>query len=87
MLAKSLQSCPTPCDPMNCNQAPLSVGFFRQEYWRGLPCSPPGDLPNQGFNPCLQQWQVGSLLLVPPGKPKYWVDGHNVKEGAYIVGE
>ena len=27
-------------------QAPLSMGFSRQEYWSGLPCSPPGDLPN-----------------------------------------
>ena len=27
------------------HQAPLSVGFPRQEYWSGLPCSPPGDLP------------------------------------------
>ena len=30
-------------------QAPLSMGFFRQEYWSGLPCSPPGDLPNSGI--------------------------------------
>ena len=28
--------------------APLSVGFSRQEYWNGLPCLPPGDLPNLG---------------------------------------
>ena len=27
-------------------QAPLSIGFSRQEYWSGLPCPPPGDLPN-----------------------------------------
>ena len=30
------------------HQAPLSVGFSRQEYWNGLPCPPPGDLPNPG---------------------------------------
>ena len=30
------------------HQAPLSMGFFRQEYWNGLPCPPPGDLPNPG---------------------------------------
>ena len=29
-------------------QAPLSLGFSRQEYWNGLPCHPPGDLPNPG---------------------------------------
>ena len=32
-------------------QAPLSVGFSRQEYWRGLPCPPPGDLPDPGIDP------------------------------------
>ena len=32
-------------------QAPLSMGFSRQEYWSGVPCPPPGDLPNPGINP------------------------------------
>ena len=32
-------------------QASLSMGFSRQEYWSGLPCSPPGDLPNLGIKP------------------------------------
>ena len=32
-------------------QAPLSVGFFRQEYWSGLPFPSPGDLPNPGIKP------------------------------------
>ena len=47
-------------------------GFSRQEYWSGLPYPPPGDLPNQGLNMCFQHllhWLVGSLPLVPPGKP------------------
>ena len=36
--AKSLQSCPTPCDPIDAaHQAPLSLGFSRQEHWSGLP--------------------------------------------------
>ena len=30
---------------------PLSLGFSRQEYWSGLPLSPPGDLPNPGIEP------------------------------------
>ena len=30
-------------------QTPLSMGFSRQEYWSGLPCPPPGDLPNPGI--------------------------------------
>ena len=32
-------------------QAPLYMGFFRQEYWNGLPCPPPGDLPEPGIEP------------------------------------
>ena len=32
-------------------QAPLSTGFSRQEYWSGLPCPPPGDLPDSGIIP------------------------------------
>ena len=32
-------------------QAPLSMGFSGQEYWSGLPCPPPGDLPNPGTEP------------------------------------
>ena len=33
------------------HQAPLSMGFFRQEYWSGSPCPPPGDLPKPGIEP------------------------------------
>ena len=54
------------------HQAPLSTGFFRQEYWNGLPFSPPGNLSNPGSNLRLLRllhWEVGSLPLVPPGKP------------------
>ena len=32
-------------------QAPLSMGFSRQEYWSGLPCPSPGDLPDPGIEP------------------------------------
>ena len=50
--AKSLRSYPTLCDPMDWScQAPLIMGFSRQEYWSRLPCSPPGDLPNSGIEP------------------------------------
>ena len=50
--AKLLQLCPTLCDPMVvAHQAPLSMVFSRQEYWRGLPRPPAGDLPNPGIEP------------------------------------
>ena len=50
--------------------APLSMGFFRQEYWSKLPCHPAGDLPDPGIEPeSYLHWQVGSFPLVPPGKP------------------
>ena len=53
MPAKSLQSCPTICNSIDrvVFQAPLSMGFSRQEYGSGLPCPPPGDLPNTGIKP------------------------------------
>ena len=54
-------------------QAPQSMGFSRQEYWSGLPCSPPGEIfPTQGSNPHLLPLlhrQEGSLPLAPPGTP------------------
>ena len=50
--AKSLQLCTTLCDPWTvAHQAPLPVGFFRQEYWSGLPCPHPGDAPEAGLKP------------------------------------
>ena len=56
------------------HQVPLSMGFSRQEYWSGLPCPPPEDLPSPGIEPTSLKslhWQVGSLPLVPPGKPSF----------------
>ena len=44
--------------------------FSRQEYWSGLPCPPPGDLPNPGMEPRYLALQVDSLWAEPPGKPK-----------------
>ena len=69
------QLCVTPLTVAR--QAPLSMGFSRQEYWRGLPCPPPhqGILRTQGWNPplltspALVSRQV--LYPSPPGKPPY----------------
>ena len=50
------------------HQAPLSMGFSRQEYWSGLLCPLPGDLADPGIKPMsLYLLQAGSLPLVSPG--------------------
>ena len=75
--AKSLQSCPALCNPMDCIglQAPMSTGSSRQECWSGLPCW--RDLPDPEIKPashvfCLDRWVLyhshpqgspGSVLL------------------------
>ena len=56
-------------------QAPLSMGFFRQEYWSGLPFSSPGE-SSQSKDQTYMSYKspalaVGSLLLVLPVKPEY----------------
>ena len=64
------QSCLTLCDPWTVAcQAPLTREFFRQEYWSGLPCLSPGDLPNPGITSRSPALQADSLLSEPPGKP------------------
>ena len=50
-------------------QAPLSMGFSRQEYWSGLPFPSPGDLPNPGIEPGFPALQADALSSEPPGKP------------------
>ena len=55
---KSLQLCLTLWDPVDCSLPGCCVmGFSKQEYWSGLPCLPPGDLPSPGTE------------LKPPGSP------------------
>ena len=44
-------------------QAPLSMGFPREEYWSGLPFPSPGDLPIPGIKPTSSALQAASLLL------------------------
>ena len=51
-------------------QVPPSMGFFRQEYWSGLPFPAPGDLPNPGVEPRSPTLQADTLLSEPPGKSK-----------------
>ena len=62
------------CSAMSNSLRPVKclcpLGFSRQEYWSGLPCPPPGDLPNPGIEPRSPTLQVDSLPSEPPGKPK-----------------
>ena len=68
------QSCLTLSTPWTVvHQAPLSVGFSRQEYWSGLPFPPSGDLLDPGIEPVSLMSSAlagGFLSLVPPGKPQ-----------------
>ena len=50
------------------HQAPLSMGFSRQEYWTGLPCPSPRDFPNPGIKPRSSALQTDYLLFELPGK-------------------
>ena len=51
-------------------QAPLSMGFPRQEYCSGLPFPSPGNLPNPEIKPPSPAWQVDSLPLSHLGSPE-----------------
>ena len=50
-------------------QAPLSMGFSRQEYWSGLPCPPPEYLSDPGIKPGSPALEADSLSAKLPGKP------------------
>ena len=52
-------------------QAPLSMGFSRQEYWSGLPFPSPGDLLHPGIEPGSPALQVGSLQMSHQGSSLY----------------
>ena len=80
--AKSLQSRPILCMPGRCShvrfcaalwtvalQPSLTLGFPRQEYWRGLPFSSPGELPDLGIKPMFPCLTGGFLPVEPLGKP------------------
>ena len=49
-------------------QAPLSIGFSRQEHWSGVPLPSPGDLPDPGVEPGSRALQADALPSEPPGK-------------------
>ena len=68
--AKSLQSCPTLCDLMDCSPPGSSVHWYRS----GLTCAPPGGLPNPRIKPAsltATALQADALLVSHPGSPTY----------------
>ena len=65
-------------------QAPLSLGFSRQEYWSGLPFLCPGDLPEPGIKPWPPTLQADALLSEPPGR--WFITGDwNAKVGSQEI--
>ena len=64
------QSCPTLCNPMGCVacQAPLSMGFPRQEYWRAESFHSPGNLPYPGIKTGSPALQADFLPSEPSGQ-------------------
>ena len=50
-------------------EVPLSLGFSRQEYWSGLPCPPPGDLPDPGMEPTSPALASRFFIAELLGKP------------------
>ena len=64
------------------------MGFSRQEYWSGLPCSLPGDLPSPGIEPKSPALQVDSVPSEPSGKPKYTGLGNlSLLQGIFLTQE
>ena len=66
-------------------QAPQSMGFSRQEYWRGLPFPSPGDLPDPEIKPRSPTLQADTLPSEPPGKPLAAVLGQPEGKPAFSV--
>ena len=69
------------CSPQ---QAPLSMGFSRQDYWRELSCLPPGDLPSPGIEPWSPALQQILFPLSHQGSRKILSDYHQFVEGPHL---
>ena len=67
LVTKSCLTLASPCTVAH--QAPLSMGFPRQEYWNGLPFPPSGDLPDPGIKPMPPSLAGGFFTTEPPEKP------------------
>ena len=85
MCAKLLQSCLTLRDLMGRGSPVHPMGFSSQHYWSGLPCPPPGDLPNPGMEPMslMSPTLAGGLFTTGATwlhKRKLLLSGLNIKE-------
>ena len=70
------------------HQAPHPWEFSRQGYWSGLPCPPPGNLPDPGIEPGCPTLQANSLPTEPPGKPKNTAVGSlSLLQGIFLTQE
>ena len=86
------QSCLTLCYPMDFvdHHAPLSMGFFRQEYWSGLPCLPPGDRPNPETEPMFpaSPTLAGRFSTTEPSAPwQSWPLPHHLPPGSWCYND
>ena len=54
-------------------QAPLSMGYLKQEYWSELPFPSPGHLPDPGIKPMFHASADGFITTETPGKPNHWI--------------
>ena len=67
------------------HQAPLSMGFSRQEYWTGLPFPTPGDLPDPGIEPASPALAGRFSLTALPGEPGYQAEVTALKRPYWIT--
>ena len=58
------------------HQAPLSMAFSKQEYWRGLPCPLPGNLLSPDMEPTSPALASRFFTTAPPGKPAWDMEGY-----------
>ena len=73
------QPCPTRATAWTVgHQAPLPMGFPRQDYCSGLPCPSPGDLPDPGMEPASPALAGGFFTTEPPGKPLKLTDNNKI---------
>ena len=90
MSAESLPLCLSLCHPMDCSLPGSSIhGILQTRILDGLPCSPPGDLPDPGIDLaslCPLHWQVGSLPSLLHGKPRGCQGGYKWGKAPYCGG-